>query len=64
MAQQRADISATQQRAGLLVKLTLFQQEQHDHQDQRQVMVSGGPGLLDQILPGLSGFLRFRLLVG
>ena len=25
---------------------------------------SGGPGLLDKILPGLSGFLRFRLLVG
>lgn len=26
--------------------------------------VSGGPGLLDKILLGLSGFLRFRLLVG
>ena len=25
---------------------------------------SGGPGLLDRILPGLSGFLRFRLPAG
>jgi len=28
------------------------------------LVTSGGPGLLDKILPGLSGFLRFRLLVG
>ena len=43
MVQQRTDIPATQQRSGLLVKLTLFQQEQHRHHDQRQVMVPAAP---------------------
>ena len=42
--QQRADIGTTQQRPGLLMKQTFFQQEQHGHHhDQGQVMVPAPP---------------------
>jgi hypothetical protein len=39
VVQQRPEIPTAQQRSGLLVKPTLFQQEQHRHHDQGQVMV-------------------------
>ena len=39
VVQQCPDIPTAQQRSGLLVKLTFFQQEQHRHQDQGDVVV-------------------------
>lgn len=43
VVQRRSDIPTAQQRSGLLMKQTFFQQEQHGHHDQGQVMVPAPP---------------------